>query len=270
MLSAHYHFRIQSVANHPLQHLSLPIGLRRLYLARSFNILPFCERIKTAISHAGLGDVTIKQKDLLIFPPWSVPCFSYVNPFSSFDKSSTAPIIFQQLFASHRHRFSSFVSVFTDGSKSEGYVGCGIFFPPDTYSYRLHASCSVLTVELAAVFYALQKIAASRQSLYCIYTDSMSALEALCHADKRMHPVAEDIFCYMRELQAQGFKILFCWVPSHVGIVGNEQADSAAKAASNVWQSPVPCNDLKIFATHHIHSLWQELWDLEIHITSFI
>ncbi|GBN42417.1 hypothetical protein AVEN_23131-1, partial [Araneus ventricosus] len=142
------------------------------------------------------------------------------------------------------------------GSKSEGYVGCGIILPPDTYSYRLHASCSVLTAELVAIYRALQKIAASQQRLFCIYTDSMSALEVLCHADKRMHPVAEDILCYMRELLAQGFKILFCWVPSHVGIVGNEQADSAAKAASNVWQSPVPYNDLKIFATRHIHSLW--------------
>ncbi|GBO43777.1 putative RNA-directed DNA polymerase from transposon X-element, partial [Araneus ventricosus] len=263
MLSAHYYFRTQSVANHPLQHLSLPIGLRRLYLACSFNILPFCERIKTVISHAGLSDVTIKQKDSFTFPPWDVPCFSYINPFSSFDKSSTAPVIFQQLFASHRHQFSSFDSIFTDGSKSEGYVGCGIIFPPDTYSHRLHASCSVLTAELVAIFCALQKIAASQQRLFCIYTDSMSALEALRHADKRMHPVAEDILCYMRELQTQGFNILFCWVPSHVGIVDNEQADSAAKAASNVWQSPVPCNDLKMFATRHIHSLWQELWDLE-------
>ncbi|GBO36383.1 hypothetical protein AVEN_27116-1 [Araneus ventricosus] len=69
---------------------------------------------------------------------------------------------------------------------------------------------------------------------------------------------------YMRELQAQGFKILFCWVPSHAGIVGNEQADSAAKAASSIWQSPVPCHDLKIFTTRHIHFLWQESWDLEI------
>ncbi|GBM48049.1 hypothetical protein AVEN_34376-1 [Araneus ventricosus] len=122
-------------------------------------------------------------------------------------------------------------------------------------SYRLHASCSVLTAELVAVFCALQKIAASQQRLFCIYTDSMSALEVLCHTDKRMHPVAEDILCYMRELQAQGFKILFFWIPSHVGIVGNEQANSAAKAASNIWQSPLPCNDLKIFTTRHIHSL---------------
>ena len=33
------------------------------------------------------------------------------------------------------------------------------------------------------------------------------------------------------EAASKGKDIVFCWVPSHVGISGNESADSTAKAA---------------------------------------
>ncbi|GBN62913.1 hypothetical protein AVEN_213281-1 [Araneus ventricosus] len=57
--------------------------------------------------------------------------------------------------------------------------GCGVVFPSDTLSYRLHNGCSVFTAELVAIFCALQEISPSSQRNFIIYTDSMSALETL-------------------------------------------------------------------------------------------
>ncbi|GBM12396.1 hypothetical protein AVEN_160897-1, partial [Araneus ventricosus] len=115
------------------------------------------------------------------------------------------------------------------GSKSDGHVGCGVVSPSDTLSYRLHNCCSVFTAELVAIFCALQEISPSSQRNFIIYTDSMSALDTLSHYDTQMHPVGLEILSVSQFLRNKGFSIIFCWVPSHVGISGNEIADSIAK-----------------------------------------
>ncbi|GBN76994.1 hypothetical protein AVEN_19538-1 [Araneus ventricosus] len=125
-ISALYSFRAQSVRNHPINRLSLPAGLRRLYAARPSHILPLCERTKMLLHDSDLNNVSVQFSDFFTFPPWDSPQFSFLNPFSGFDKSSTAPITFQQLFHHHRYQYSSFVPIFTDGSKSDGHVDCCI------------------------------------------------------------------------------------------------------------------------------------------------
>ncbi|GBN97857.1 putative RNA-directed DNA polymerase from transposon X-element [Araneus ventricosus] len=118
-----------------------------------------------------------------------------------FDKSETAPVVFQQLFLYHRSPYSSFIPIFTDGSKSGGHVGCGVVFSSDTLSYRLHNCCSVFTAEIVEIFCAIQKISLSTQRKFIIYTDSMSALETLSHYHSGMHPTAIRILFTLRLLQ---------------------------------------------------------------------
>ena len=52
-----------------------------------------------------------------------------------------------------------------------------------------------------------------------------------------------------------------CWIPSHIGIRGNE-ADMAAKESLNqdITASQVPYTDLKSHINHFISSKWQERW----------
>ncbi|GBM84021.1 putative RNA-directed DNA polymerase from transposon X-element, partial [Araneus ventricosus] len=261
-ISALYSFRAQSVRKNPINQLSLPSILRRLYAARPSHILPLCERTKMLLHDSDLNNVSVQFFDFFTFPPWDIPQFSFLNPFSGFDKSSTAPITLQQLFHHHRYQYSSFVPIFTDGSKSDGHVGCGVVFPSDTLSYRLHTCCSVFTAELVAIFYALQEILHSNQRNFIIYTDSMSALETLSHYDNRIHPVALEILSVLQFLRNKVFNIIFCWVPSHVGISGNETADIIARFASDFLPRALPYCDIKKFLISHFLSVWQQKWNL--------
>ncbi|XP_055924754.1 uncharacterized protein LOC129956826 [Argiope bruennichi] len=228
-LAVRYFFRMLSLPKHPVQNLTVPISLHRLYNARPYNILPFHERIRVDIQDLGLGNVEVHPVNFLSFPPWDYPIFSYFNPFLNFNKATTSSVVFQQLFNFHLHQLSTYIPIYTDGSKSSQSVGCGIVFPEVTYSYRLHDSCSVLTAELSAI----------------------------------LHPIAIDILCCLRDLQTKGYDIQFRWIPSHVGITGNEAADIAAKEAKHILQRSCPHIDLINMYSGYILSIWQESWNRE-------
>ncbi|GBM17931.1 hypothetical protein AVEN_111083-1 [Araneus ventricosus] len=168
-ISALYFFRAQSMPKHPISQLTLPVSLYRLYAAHPSHILPLCERTKMLLHDSDINNVSAQFSDFFTFPPWDIPQFSFLNPFAGFYKSSTAPVTFQQLFHHHRYQYSSFVPIFTDGSKSDGHVGCGVVSPSDTLSYRLHNCCSVFTAELVAIFCALQEISPSNQRNFYLY-----------------------------------------------------------------------------------------------------
>ncbi|GFW39041.1 putative RNA-directed DNA polymerase from transposon X-element [Trichonephila clavipes] len=154
-LSANYFIRAMSVPSHPLKPFSLAIGLNRLYEARSFNIKPFSERAKTVLNDAHLNNINIQENNILAFPPWDIQIFNYHNPFSGYDKAGTAAVIYQQLFSFHRSKYSKYVPVYTDGSKTAGHVGCGVVFNNTILNFTLHNSMSVFSAELTAILVAL-------------------------------------------------------------------------------------------------------------------
>ncbi|GFU64638.1 putative RNA-directed DNA polymerase from transposon X-element [Trichonephila clavipes] len=104
-------------------------------------------------------------------------------------KSTVAPVVFQRVFAYHRSKYSSYSTIYTDGSKRADYVGCGVVIEDILHGYRLDTSCSIFTAEAVAIYRELQLIDSNMPRKYCIYTDSMSVLEALENYNDRCHPV---------------------------------------------------------------------------------
>ncbi|GFT73817.1 RNase H domain-containing protein, partial [Trichonephila clavipes] len=164
----------------------------------------------------------------------------------------------------HRSQYSSYSAIYTDVSKRADYVGCGVVIEDVMHGYRLHTSCSIFTAEAVAIYRALQLIDSTMPRKYCIYTDSMSVLEALENYHDRCHPVVCKILDITSRLYSKGFDIVFCWLPSHVGIIGNEQADSAAKSATTHLPLAVPLSDMKRVIMHHTFKIWQESWSQQL------
>ncbi|GFV21099.1 RNase H domain-containing protein [Trichonephila clavipes] len=263
-LSLAFYFKILSVPSHPLQNVYMSTSMKRLYDARPSNIRPFMDRMKLHISELDLPNVRIQQRNLFLFQPWNTPRFLYINPFAPYSKSTVAPVVFQRVFAYHRSQYSRYSAIYTDGSKRADYVGCGVVIEDIMHGYRLDTSCSIFTAEAVAIYRALQLIDSTMPRKYCIYTDSMSVLEALENYHDRCHPVVCTILDITSRLYSKGFDIVFCWLPSHVGIIGNEQADNAAKSATTHLPLAVPLSDMKRVIMHHIFHLWQESWSQQL------
>ncbi|GFS80370.1 uncharacterized protein TNCV_3448041 [Trichonephila clavipes] len=145
-VEANYFIRAMSVASHPLKPFALAISLTRHYEARSFNIKPFSERAKAFLNDAHSNNINIQENDILAFPPWDIQIFNYHNPFSGYHKAGTADVIYRQLFSFHRSKYSKYIPVYTDGSKTGGHVGCGVVFNDTilSFPYTIHCLSLVL------------------------------------------------------------------------------------------------------------------------------
>lgn len=133
-----------------------------------------------------------------------------------------------------REKYSGYYIIFTDGSKSS--IGGGAAYydplkPNHSNTYKLNKCFNVMSLELIAISEALSyaKTIASNKILICV--DSKSALQhiARCASGIRGVSIAYTIISKLDEITRSGNKVKLQWVPSHIGISGNEKVDCLAK-----------------------------------------
>ena len=122
---------------------------------------------------------------------------------------------------------------------------------------------SIYIAEQCAILLALDVVNNSNEDKYIICVDSLSCLQAIeqQHID---HPLVLDVLEKCSALINK--TVLFCWVPSHVGIRGNELADAAAKAALNeeLTIMTLPYSDFKPLVKRFIRGKWSDFWATQI------
>ena len=64
---------------------------------------------------------------------------------------------------------------------------------------------------------------------------------------------------------SRGKDIVFCWIPSHIGIKGNEEADEAAKEALSLNEASktIVASDLGNKINDLLQEEWQREWESE-------
>jgi len=91
----------------------------------------------------------------------------------------------------------------------------------------------------------------------------MSALQAISHQHTST-PLILDILLLLNDLYNHNFDIIFFWIPSHVGIVGNTKVDLLAKthSLSPITNIPIPATDFFVNVHSVIQNKWQSRWNL--------
>ncbi|GBN65756.1 hypothetical protein AVEN_24895-1 [Araneus ventricosus] len=260
-LSLSYYFRILSNDNHPLRGTLLNGNNNHLFNARPSCIPHFGLRMRNILPDS-FHDVKIHTNDFCAHPPWMENSISYINPFGNFTKSDSNNSVLISLFNQHRQFYQSYQPVFTDGSKSLNHVGCAFFTNGHIISYKLDFLTSIFSSEITAVYFALKYIDVHEIRKSILYTDSMSFLESLRSSSTR-NPLIKEVKDFYRHLLSKGARILFSWVPSHVGITGNELADKSAKSATEFLTRPIVYADVRSAVNQWCHCQWQEKWNME-------
>ena len=126
---------------------------------------------------------------------------------------------------------------------------------------RLPNKASIYSAETTAIDLAINIIANHKASKFIIYTDSKSVLLALQNRDTSS-PLITKLLNKLNTLSKNN-NIIYTWIPSHIGIQGNEKADKAAKKALQIdmCKAKIPCTDLKPTIKKFISDKWQKSWD---------
>ena len=159
-------------------------------------------------------------------------------------------------------RYTEYQHIYTDGSKDGERVGCAVKSGKYCNSLRIPGGSSVFTAEAKATDLALDFInSCFLTDNFLIFSDSLSVFKALNHTSSRYSQIQKLLEKHHEITQRK--EILFCWLPSHVDITGNEAADRKAKESLKLNMSTfeVPFNNFKPFINTYILSEWQKSWD---------
>ena len=167
------------------------------------------------------------------------------------------------IFLEHqRSSHDQVTTLFTDGSKTTRSSGYAVALDNQVVSKKtLRYEASIYTCELSAILDALQRIPRGTDSAV-IATDSASSLQGICELQSS-NAIVNSIQKQLLELQRNRVKVTLCWVPSHVGVAGNEIADKAAQEAASrctTAAQPLPYSDFYPYIKKKIVDSWQNEW----------
>ena len=200
-------------------------------------------------------------------PPWSLNPNSIDLHLTKWRKPETPSHVFKKEYLHRLQRYKNWKHIFTDGSKSEHGTGYGIVSQTGQsfqviQSVLLPPESSVFTAELEAILEAC-KHAVSLSGNKIICTDSYSTLSAVLNINCKNFTV-----CHIRDILINNASIKLMWVPSHVGISGNEEADIVAKASIStpqIAQNIFSPNDIKNVLFNKFKHNEQLEWNLYTH-----
>lgn len=163
--------------------------------------------------------------------------------------------------------WKSYLHIYTDGSvnKKTAQVGCSFVIPSFHYArgFKLPGECSSYTAELVAMLMALEWIEEVKPLSVVIFSDSLSGIQGVSNFDSNNKIICEIQRLY-KCLSEQGIFVVLAWVPGHVGIFGNEWADSVAKKAAVRRKEDIPVpihiSEIKSYYKKLMVSEWQNQW----------
>ena len=140
------------------------------------------------------------------------------------------------------------ITIYTDGSIDDDRAGAAFIINTNfehpinatDMCFRLNNGLSTMQTEILAIKKGLEfcqntllPYCTNPAPCICIHTDSLSSIHTLTHNKHKDNiQLITSTQLIMQQLQDQQCTIYINYIPSHVGIMGNEEADMLAKLAT--------------------------------------
>lgn len=167
------------------------------------------------------------------------------------------------------NQLSDSCMIYTDGSKDNEGVGIGIFLEDTKEKLQFFSDLqiSIKCTEMIAIFLAIHLTLKMGKKNITILTDSKSSCTSLANHVLNKHCKTDKYFenkiINLANIHTNT-NITVQWIPAHVGIIGNEIADSLAgekhkkKQANTYNQIILPKEEILTICKLDIHNKWIE------------
>jgi len=257
LLLFRYTSKVLTIDHHPVNRL-----------LRSYYHYDFYQTNKHHLSFCGRATVlfqkiNIEYKQILPIPilcKHSVTSNNIGASLSKYRKDAFNNSQWQSMFRDLVSGYPLHTKVFCDGSVQRDGTGFGVWSEGFTLSAKLSNYASILTAEMFAIYSAISFVQHKAGS-FLILTNSLSSIEAIKHSQNATSSLATKINTIL--LNTPENKIVVEWVPSHMAIHGNEEADrlagEAVKLPSTTINS-IESGDADRAANKYLFQSWQEHW----------
>ena len=257
--------RLAANLSNPAHEVTFPPNYVDIYKQKPNAIKSFGIRISPLLESTNIKPLNIEKRFTPNIPAWCMKQLEILFDLHSGNKSESNPHILKYSFRKLQSRYKNYQQIYTDGSKEDSKVGCAVLSDNHSNMQRIPDDSSIFTAEAKAVDQALDFIrTCDANNKFILFSDSLSVLKAMNHASSK-NPQIQKLLEKCLELLANK-EIVLCWIPSHIGIQGNDMVDKQAKTSLALEPNSfkIPFSNFKPSINKYILDQWQTSWNNSI------
>ena len=276
------YFRMSSQTHPLLEELSNDTATRDKVWT-SVTKPPFIKRCKTTLERWNIPeDTDVRQVLIPSLPPWEkTPIVLRPELSSNIEKGFSIEQIKAAALNTISTRYPLHLKIYTDGSKFAESTSAAMWIPSlgvaESWKLNLAVERSIMGAELFAINQSLHWLLLNQPLIQhlgvVILTDSRSGIQALeSHRQKSCSFTTNQMLNLAHILKDSEVNLTIQWIPSHVGLMGNERADELVKSAHDLTlltNAPLDPTEMKLKIKSTCRRRCQQRYDidkLETHI----
>ena len=208
------------------------------------NYNTYSKQITDCVKDLGVTDTLLGLRtdvpnDQFNIPPWETvgTKYNYTQLPRAKEQCSLEDLRHAALAAIRQSESPENVVYYTDGTvdPDTNTTGAAVYSRSFTGCWRISNSASTMQTELIALKQALTHSVNNEAGPVTIHTDCKSAVQALQQIKiKENKSLIKDIQYLLYQHKTMNRQVTINWIPSHIGIIGNDKADELAKTTKYI------------------------------------